>query len=265
MIFVSLLADVSLRFFLFEVSMLKLLSVAALAVSLSFSLVSEAGAATGSDKQQVKVIKTKKVAVRENPRKKLFAVQGAAPKKKCESFLECLFSPRSGRRVGSNSYGRYQFSGLSTRATRKTVDWNESKYPVGSLVVKTPERALYYVVGDGEAIRYRVGVGRDGFQWSGNGRIAWKQEWPSWTPPKEMIEREAAKGRKIPDFMEGGPGNPLGARALYIGGTIYRVHGTNDERSIGQAMSSGCIRMMNADVVDLYNRVKVGSRIYVYQ
>jgi lipoprotein-anchoring transpeptidase ErfK/SrfK len=149
--------------------------------------------------------------------------------------------------------------------SHKTVDWNETKFPVGSLIVRTPERALYYVTGNGEAIRYSVGVGREGMQWSGNSKIVAKAEWPNWTPPKVMIEREAAKGHIIPPFMEGGPGNPLGARAMYIGGTMFRIHGTNNEASIGGAVSSGCIRMMNADVIDLYSRVKVGSRIYVYQ
>ena len=148
---------------------------------------------------------------------------------------------------------------------RKQVAWNETKYAPGTLIVKTPERALYYVLGDGEAMRYSIGVGREGFQWSGNSRIVAKAEWPSWTPPQTMIEREAAKGHILPPFMKGGPGNPLGARAMYIGGTIYRVHGTNAESSIGGAVSSGCIRMMNADVIDLYGRVKVGSPIYVSQ
>jgi len=120
-------------------------------------------------------------------------------------------------------------------------------------------------MGDGKARRYKVGVGREGFQWSGNSRIVSKQVWPSWTPPQTMIEREAAKGHYIPPFMEGGPGNPLGARALYIGGTLFRIHGTNDARTIGGAVSSGCIRMMNSDVVDLYNRVNIGARVYVYQ
>ncbi len=187
-------------------------------------------------------------------------------KRECDNFLECLFGKkRGGNRVGRDQFGQFQTASLSTRMSRRTVDWDETKYPVGSIIVRTPERALYYVSDDGEAIRYRVGVGREGFQWSGNGRISGKREWPSWTPPQEMIEREAEKGHIIPDFMEGGPGNPLGARALYIGGTIFRVHGTNNESSIGGAVSSGCIRMMNADVIDLYKRVKVGSRIYVYQ
>jgi lipoprotein-anchoring transpeptidase ErfK/SrfK len=179
-----------------------------------------------------------------------------AARRDCGTFMQCLF----GKSRRTSSAG-----GLSNRSMRKQVAWNETKYAPGTLIVKTPERALYYVLGDGEAMRYSIGVGREGFQWSGNSRIVAKQEWPSWTPPQTMIVREAAKGHIIPPFMKGGPGNPLGARAMYIGGTIYRVHGTNAESSIGGAVSSGCIRMMNADVIDLYGRVKVGSPIYVYQ
>jgi lipoprotein-anchoring transpeptidase ErfK/SrfK len=206
--------------------------------------------------------------------KKIRIVRGGS----CDGFLDCMFNePRATRRAKRIDVNRqyaslsrpgvniFRSSGISGRTMRSTVSWSDSKYPAGSLVVKTPERALYLVQPNGQAIRYRVGVGKEGFQWSGNARISAKKEWPSWTPPQEMIEREALKGRTIPDFMEGGPGNPLGARALYIGGTIYRVHGTNNEGSIGGAVSSGCIRMMNADVIDLYSRVKVGARIYVYQ
>jgi lipoprotein-anchoring transpeptidase ErfK/SrfK len=179
-----------------------------------------------------------------------------AARRDCGTFMQCLF----GKSRRTSSAG-----GLSNRSMRKQVAWNETRYAPGTLIVKTPERALYYVMGDGEAMRYSIGVGREGFQWSGNSKIVAKAEWPSWTPPQTMIEREAAKGHIIPPFMKGGPGNPLGARAMYIGGTIYRVHGTNAESSIGGAVSSGCIRMMNADVIDLYGRVKVGSPIYVYQ
>jgi lipoprotein-anchoring transpeptidase ErfK/SrfK len=186
----------------------------------------------------------------------------------CGSFLQCLFGNKHRKTTGSvqkANFGSYQNAGLSGNTSNRVVDWNETKYPVGSLIVRTPERALYFVSGKGEAIRYSVGVGKEGMQWSGVSRIDRKAEWPSWTPPQEMITREAAKGHIIPPFMEGGPGNPLGARALYIGGKIYRVHGTNNEASIGGAVSSGCIRMMNADVIDLYGRVKVGAKIYVYQ
>jgi lipoprotein-anchoring transpeptidase ErfK/SrfK len=190
-----------------------------------------------------------------------------APVRTCTSFLQCLFGGRQHRKanVQQASLGNVQGTVLSGKTSSQIVDWNETKYPVGSLIVKTPERALYYVSGKGEAIRYAVGVGREGMQWSGNSSIVAKAEWPSWTPPQVMIEREALKGHIIPPFMEGGPGNPLGARAMYIGGRMYRVHGTNNEASIGGAVSSGCIRMMNADVIDLYNRVKVGAKIYVYQ
>jgi lipoprotein-anchoring transpeptidase ErfK/SrfK len=132
-------------------------------------------------------------------------------------------------------------------------------------VIRTPERALYLVLPEGEAIRYRVGVGREGFQWSGSSRIVAKKEWPAWSPPSQMIAREAEKGVIIPPYMEGGPRNPLGARALYIGGTLYRIHGTNNARSIGGAVSSGCIRLLNADVIDLYKRVRIGAAVHVIQ
>jgi lipoprotein-anchoring transpeptidase ErfK/SrfK len=184
-------------------------------------------------------------------------------RRQCGTFFKCLFaSRRDGRNVQTAALSG---TGLSGRSMRQTVNWDETRYKPGTLIIKTPERALYYVLPGGEAIRYPVGVGREGFQWSGNSRIVAKQEWPSWHPPGEMIKREAAKGHILPEMMEGGPGNPLGARAMYIGGTIYRVHGTNNESSIGGAVSSGCIRMMNADVIDLYGRVKIGAPIYVYQ
>ncbi len=202
-----------------------------------------------------KVTSAKKVAVR------------IAPKKACSSFFECLFGRKNRSQqtlITPASFGQ-SGKGLSGKTSSKVINWIETKYPVGSLIVKTPERALYFVSAKGEAIRYAVGVGREGMQWSGNSTIVAKAEWPSWTPPQVMIEREALKGHIIPPFMEGGPGNPLGARAMYIGGRMYRVHGTNNESSIGGAVSSGCIRMMNADVIDLYTRVKVGAKIYVYQ
>jgi len=181
-------------------------------------------------------------------------------RRECGGFLECLFGqPRDRGSRPRRGMGR-------DYATAKVVSWNEAgKYAPGSVIVSTPERSLYYVLGDGKARRYKVGVGREGFQWSGSSTIASKQEWPSWRPPQTMIERERAKGNIIPEFMEGGPGNPLGARALYIAGTLYRIHGTNDASSIGGAVSSGCIRLMNSDVVDLYNLVRVGARVYVYQ
>ena len=193
---------------------------------------------------------------------------------RCTGFFNCFFGASRGPRANGStpsgqafafaSYGGSR-SILSTRTMRREVSFTDPKYAPGSLIVKTPERALYYVEGNGKAIRYPVGVGREGFQWSGNSKIAMKREWPEWRPPQEMIEREAAKGHILPEVMDGGPENPLGARAMYIAGTMFRVHGTNNEASIGGAVSSGCIRMMNADVIDLYDRVKVGARIYVYQ
>ncbi|MGL4527629.1 MAG: L,D-transpeptidase, partial [Aestuariivirga sp.] len=182
----------------------------------------------------------------------------------CDGLLECLFGkPRNGvQRASFASSGRR----AADRPTSEVVAWSEgAKYVPGSIVVKTPERALYLVMENGEARRYSVGVGREGFQWSGNSRIVDKQEWPTWRPPQAMIEREAAKGHFLPAVMEGGPENPLGARALYIGGTMYRIHGTNNAASIGGAVSSGCIRMMNSDVIDLYERVELGAKVYVYQ
>lgn len=184
----------------------------------------------------------------------------------CKSFIQCLFGKRQRRiEVQNASLVAAPNGALSSRTTSEEVAWTESKYPVGSLIVRTPERALYYVSGKGEAIRYSIGVGREGMQWSGQSSIVAKAEWPAWNPPAEMIKREAAKGHMLPDHMAGGPTNPLGARAMYIGGRIYRVHGTNNEASIGGAVSSGCIRMMNADVIDLYDRVKIGAKIFVYQ
>lgn len=138
-----------------------------------------------------------------------------------------------------------------------------SNYEAGSLVIRTGERRLYFVLSADEAIEYRVGVGREGYEWSGTNHISGKAEWPDWRPPREMIEREAERGHDIPDFMPGGPDNPLGARAIYIGDTQYRIHGTTQPWSIGRAMSSGCIRMMNEEVIDLYDRVKVGSLVVV--
>ena len=133
----------------------------------------------------------------------------------------------------------------------------------GTIVIDTIERRLYHVMKGGMAKRYAIGVGKPGFEWSGSHKVTMKREWPGWTPPKEMIAREAKKGRILPNYMPGGPENPLGARALYLGSTLYRIHGTNQNWSIGQAVSSGCIRMRNEDVMDLYDRVRVGVKVHV--
>jgi lipoprotein-anchoring transpeptidase ErfK/SrfK len=133
--------------------------------------------------------------------------------------------------------------------------------PPGTIIVHTNERYLYVVQSGGRAIRYGIGVGREGFQWQGLLKITRKQEWPDWTPPPEMIERQPY----LPRFMAGGPGNPLGARALYLGNTIYRIHGTNQPQTIGSAVSSGCFRLVNSDVMDLYDRIPVGTKVVVRQ
>lgn len=139
----------------------------------------------------------------------------------------------------------------------------KSNLTPGSILVKTRTRRLYYILPGDEAIEYKVGVGREGFTWSGTNTVSRKAVWPEWRPPVEMIRREAGRGHKLPAYMEGGRGNPLGARAIYIGGTQYRIHGTTQPWSIGKAVSSGCIRMMNAEVIDLYSRVKVGATVVV--
>lgn len=145
---------------------------------------------------------------------------------------------------------------------RETVRY-DGNYGPNTIIVNTQERRLYLVMEDGKALKYGIGVGREGFTWSGSNRISRKAEWPGWTPPAVMIARERAKGRELPAYMEGGPGNPLGARALYIGSTMYRIHGTFEPWTIGQAVSSGCIRMTNDDVIDLYERVGVGTKVVV--
>jgi len=144
----------------------------------------------------------------------------------------------------------------------QSVAYNGPEKP-GTIIIDTTDRFLYLVDGNGTARRYGVGVGKPGFEWAGTHKITRKAEWPSWRPPAEMIAREKAKGRILPAFMEGGLANPLGARALYLGSTLYRIHGTNQPWTIGMAVSSGCIRMRNEDVTDLYQRVGVGTKVIV--
>jgi lipoprotein-anchoring transpeptidase ErfK/SrfK len=141
---------------------------------------------------------------------------------------------------------------------RQEVDYSGPEAP-GTLVVDTPDKFLFLVEPHGKALRYGIGVGRPGFTWSGVKRISRKAEWPDWTPPAEMVLRRP----DLPRHMAGGPGNPLGARALYLGSSLYRIHGTNEPSTIGHNVSSGCIRMMNEDVIDLYDRVPVGSKVIV--
>ena len=141
---------------------------------------------------------------------------------------------------------------------REVVDYS-GPHGANTIVVDTSERRLYFVAGDGTATRYGVGVGREGFQWAGTNRITRKAEWPGWTPPPAMRKRRP----DLPAYMEGGPNNPLGARAMYIGSTLYRIHGSNEPWTIGQAVSSGCIRMANEDVIHLYDQVTVGTKVVV--
>jgi lipoprotein-anchoring transpeptidase ErfK/SrfK len=133
--------------------------------------------------------------------------------------------------------------------------------PPGTIIIDTPSRHLFLIQDATRALRYGIGVGRDGFTWNGQLQITRKAEWPDWHPPPEMIARQPY----LPRFMAGGPGNPLGARAMYLGNTVYRIHGTNAPETIGQAVSSGCFRLVNDDVSDLYNRVGVGTRVIVRQ
>ncbi len=144
----------------------------------------------------------------------------------------------------------------------QTVPYQSSHKP-GTIIIDTPSRFLYLVLENGQARRYGVGVGKPGFEWAGTHRVTQKREWPDWRPPAQMIAREKKKGRILPTYMPGGPSNPLGARALYLGSTLYRIHGTNQPWTIGSAVSSGCIRMRNEDVVDLYERVGNGTKVVV--
>jgi len=147
---------------------------------------------------------------------------------------------------------------LPRRLQRQVVDYPTREAP-GTIVIDTGHTYLYYVLGNGQAMRYGIGVGREGFTWSGVQTVARKAEWPDWHPPAEMIGRQPY----LPRFMAGGPGNPLGARAMYLGDSMYRIHGTNDPTTIGKRVSSGCIRLTNADVEDLYSRVTVGTKVVV--
>ncbi len=145
---------------------------------------------------------------------------------------------------------------------RKLVRYRTKEQP-GTIIIDTDDRYLYHVQKNGKAMRYGIGVGRDGFEWSGTERVTRKAKWPGWTPPEEMRRREAKQGRILPRYMKGGPDNPLGARALYLGASIYRIHGTTEDWSIGRAVSSGCIRMFNDDVSYLYDQVNIGAKVVV--
>ena len=172
--------------------------------------------------------------------------------------------------VGTGSWEVYRPNrarGASNKSPiKKRIVSYKGSQRKGTIIVDTAEKRLYFVMGNGKAMKYGIGVGRDGFRWSGTHRISRKAEWPGWTPPARMIRRvKRETGKQLKSFYPGGPNNPLGARSLYIGSTIYRIHGTNQPWTIGQAMSSGCIRLANDDVTDLYNRVRVGAKVIVRQ
>jgi len=178
-----------------------------------------------------------------------------------------MIAPASAARVyNANTNSWEEPSVVATRSKkmspikREIVSY-ESKYKPGTVIVETSEHRLYFVLGDGKAVKYGVGVGRDGFRWAGQHNISRKAEWPGWTPPPQMRKRVP----DLPAYMPGGPENPLGARAMYIGSTLYRLHGTSEPWTIGQNVSSGCIRLANEDVIDLYDRVQVGALVVVKQ
>jgi lipoprotein-anchoring transpeptidase ErfK/SrfK len=147
---------------------------------------------------------------------------------------------------------------IPARVHRQIVSYGSTESP-GTIIIDTPNTYLYFILGGGKAIRYGIGIGREGFTWSGVKNIERKSEWPDWIPPAEMLQRQPY----LPRFMAGGPGNPLGARAMYLSGTVYRIHGTNAPETIGKQVSSGCIRMLNEDVTDLYDRTHVGTKVVV--
>jgi lipoprotein-anchoring transpeptidase ErfK/SrfK len=149
------------------------------------------------------------------------------------------------------------FGGWSSIA-RTTVNFPSRDAP-GTIIINTSERRLYLLIGNGQALRYGIGVGRDGFTWAGVTRVIAKKEWPDWTPPAQMLRRRP----DLPRFMRGGPENPLGARAMYLGSTLFRIHGSNEPETIGTAVSSGCFRLTNEDVIDLYGRVRIGAKVIV--
>jgi lipoprotein-anchoring transpeptidase ErfK/SrfK len=163
-----------------------------------------------------------------------------------------------GRYSGGSPLGGLFGGGGTSPIPRQNVSFNGS-YKPGTIIVNTAERRLYLVTGNGQAIRYGIGVGRVGFSWAGNTVVSAKKEWPDWTPPSQMLRRRP----DLPRFMPGGPNNPLGARAMYLGHSLFRIHGSNEPETIGTAVSSGCFRLTNDDVIDLYSRVSVGAKVIV--
>jgi lipoprotein-anchoring transpeptidase ErfK/SrfK len=199
------------------------------------------------------------------------APQAAAPRHYGGGFIEVLFG--GGSRPAYQPYDRrqaYMVPGeppeygearryeMNPIYRRQLVDYHGSEKP-GTIIIDTPQRFLYLVQDNGKALRYGIGVGRPGFTWAGVKSVTAKREWPDWRPPDEMLKRRP----DLPRYMAGGPDNPLGARAMYLGNTLYRIHGSNEPWTIGTQVSSGCIRMRNEDVIDLYERVKLGTKVVV--
>jgi lipoprotein-anchoring transpeptidase ErfK/SrfK len=179
-----------------------------------------------------------------------------------QSQVLALSTDRNSGSIASSEGGVSDDTGIAAetpaRLRRQVVDY-QTPEPAGTVIVDTPNTYLYFVLGGGKAVRYGIGVGREGFTWSGVKSIERMSEWPDWFPPADMLHRQPY----LPRFMAGGPGNPLGARAMYLGGTVYRIHGTNAPETIGKQVSSGCIRMVNDDVIDLYGRTHVGTKVVV--
>jgi len=187
----------------------------------------------------------------------------AAPRKKKQPNYARVQQPQSSTQaVTAHIQRQASQRPLDPQFLPRTINYETSHKP-GTILINTQTKHLYLIMGDGKARRYGVGVGKQGFEWTGSEKITRKAEWPSWRPPAEMIVRERKNGRELPTFMEGGPANPMGARALYLGSTLYRIHGTNQPWTIGQAVSSGCIRMRNEDVMDLYERARIGAKVIV--
>ena len=176
-----------------------------------------------------------------------------------DDFFNFFGRGGSNYRSGPNYGGGSDYYGGGSGPIPRTVVSSPGRFAPGTIYINTAERRLYLILGNGEALRYGIGVGRDGFRWSGTHRISAKKEWPGWTPPAQMRARRP----DLPRYLPGGIENPLGARAMYLGSTLYRIHGSNEPETIGRAVSSGCFRMTNEDVTDLYNRVAVGATVIV--
>jgi lipoprotein-anchoring transpeptidase ErfK/SrfK len=189
------------------------------------------------------------------------SLAGAAPAMARESTDNPFIALFTGADFRPSNFGNGPRRGLGYSGSpipRQTVAF-EGRYRPGTIIIRTGERRLYLVQGNGTALKYGIGVGRDGFRWSGVKSVSRKAEWPGWTPPAQMLKRRP----DLPRYMPGGIDNPLGARALYLGSSLYRIHGSNEPETIGQAVSSGCFRMTNDDVMDLYDRVRVGATVYI--